>query len=279
LARSGTTRIEHWLASRTFHHSAFPPDRLAVERDATVSVCVPAKECAATIGPTVAELLGLVEAGAIDEVLVVDADSRDGTAERAARAGARVVSEGALAPEDGPVRGKGDAMWRSLAATSGDVVAFADGDSEDFGAHFVCGVIGPIVCEPGAQFCKAFYRRPYRAGEVSVPEGGGRVTELTAKPLLRRFWPELAGFHQPLAGEMAGRRELLERVPFARDYGVEIGLLLDVFSAVGLRGMAQTDLDVRHNAHQSLADLGAMADQVLGAVARRLEGEGRLAGA
>ena len=270
--------MQRWLESRTFHHSAFPPERLAVERDATVSVCVPAKDCAATIAPIVTALCGLVEQGAIDEVLVVDAGSADGTGDLARAAGARVVVDAELRPDIGPVLGKGDALWRSLSAVTGDVVAFVDGDSAGFGAHFACGIVGPIVCEPGAQFVKAFYRRPFQVeGGATVPDGGGRVTELTAKPLLRRFWPDLAGVHQPLAGEMAGRRALLERLPFATGYAVEIALLLDVYADVGLRGMAQVDLDVRQNAHQSLARLGAMSDAVLEAAIRRLEREGRLA--
>jgi glucosyl-3-phosphoglycerate synthase len=271
-------RIDRWLRTRTFHHADFPPERLAVERDATISACVPAKDCEATIATVVRALAGLVEQGAIDEVVVVDAGSVDRTAELARREGARVVPEAELLPAFGPVLGKGDAMWRALTVLTGDVVAYVDGDSEDFGAHFACGIAGPIVCEPGAQFVKAFYRRPFRAGETTLAHGGGRVTELTAKPLLRRFWPELAGLHQPLAGELAARRSLLERIPFATGYAVETAMLLDVYAEVGLRGLAQVDLDVRQNAHKPLAVLGAMADDVLGAVSRRLEREGRLGG-
>ncbi|HEX8106017.1 MAG TPA: glucosyl-3-phosphoglycerate synthase [Solirubrobacteraceae bacterium] len=272
-------RVERWQRARTFHHAGFPAERLAVERDATVSVCVPAKDCAATIGPIARELVGLVERGAIDEVLVIDAESRDATSEIARSEGARVVEEAALLPEYGPVLGKGDAMWRALTALTGDVVVYVDGDSEDFGAHYACGLAGPIVCDPGAQYVKGFYRRPFRAGETTLAHGGGRVTELTAKPLLRRFWPELAGIRQPLAGELAGRRSLLERLPFATGYAVETAMLLDAYAEVGLRGLAQVDLDVRQNAHQPLAALGPMADAVLGAVARRLEREGRLGAA
>jgi len=274
-----TTPVERWLRSRTFHHADFPVERLAVERDATVSVVVPTKDCAATIGPIAETLLDLVTAGAVDEVLVVDADSADGTAAVAEAAGARVALESGLMTELGPVLGKGDAMWRALAVTTGDVIAYLDGDTEVFGSHFVTGVLGPVVCDPGASFAKGFYRRPFRAGETVMPVGGGRVTELTAKPLLRRFWPELAGFHQPLAGEMVGRRSLFEAIPFATGYAVETGMLIDAYLAVGLRGLAQVDLDVRQNRHQSLADLAAMADHVLDAAAVRLGADGRLSDA
>ena len=179
-------------------------------------------------------------------------------------------------PDHGPVLGKGDAMWRALPMLTGEVICFLDADSEDFGAHFACGLIGPLLCEPRISFVKGFYRRPFRVGDVDLPEGGGRVTELTARPLLNLFYPDLAAFEQPLAGEIAARRELLEQLPFVTGYGVDIALLIDAYSAVGLDALAQVDLDVRQNAHQPLRELGEMASEVLGAVAARLEREGRL---
>jgi glucosyl-3-phosphoglycerate synthase len=167
-------------------------------------------------------------------------------------------------------------MWRSLSVLHGEVVCFLDADSEEFGAHFALGLIGPLVCDPSLAFIKGFYRRPFRIGDTVYPEGGGRVTELTARPLLNLFYPELAAVRQPLAGEMAARRELLEQVPFVTGYGVDIALLLDVHATVGLERMAQVDLDVRQNDHQPLSDLGPMADAVLQAVSARLSAEGRL---
>ena len=139
-------------------------------------------------------------------------------------------------------------------------------------------MLGPLLCEPGISFVKGFYRRPFRVGEVTVPDGGGRVTELTARPLLNLFYPDLAAIRQPLAGEIAARRELLEQLPFATGYGVDIGLLIDAYSLAGLDAIAQVDLDVRQNAHQPLRDLGPMAYAVLRAVSVRLEREGRLRG-
>ena len=259
-------------AVRTFHHSQFPPESLAA-RNASISVVVPARECGETIGPIARTLAGLRERGLIDQVLVIDADSADGTAEIARSAGAEVCSENALMSEFGPARGKGDAMWRALSVCHGDVVCYLDGDSGHFGEHFVSGTVGPLLGEPQAQFVKAFFRRPFGGGRNT---DGGRVTELTARPLLRRFWPELAAIHQPLAGEMAARRDLLARLPFSTGYAVETALLLDVYREVGLRGLAQVDLDVRQNVHQPLHALAPMADEVLAAASVRLAREGRL---
>ena len=261
---------------RSFHHSQFPADRLRAERVDSISVCVPAREEAATIASVVGPLVALRDAGVVDQVVVVDADSADGTGVIAAELGAEVHRESDLAPEFGPVVGKGDAMWRALGVLTGDLVCFVDGDTEDFDGRFACGVLGPLVCEPRVQFVKGYFRRPFRSGGSVAPTGGGRVTELTARPLLRAFYPQLAAFHQPLAGEMAGRRELLERIAFCTGYAVETGLLLDVHADVGLDAMAQVDLDVRQNRHQPIGDLTAMAADVVAAVRSRLRREGRL---
>ena len=263
---------------RSFHHSEFPPERVGAERDGTISVCVPARECAETIVPIVETLVALREQGAIDQVAVVDAASADGTADLAGRAGAEVHQQAALLPDQGPVLGKGDAMWRALTVLTGDVICFLDGDSERFGPHFACGLAGAVACEAGVRFAKASYRRPFRVGEAELPEGGGRVNELAARPLLRLFFPDLAGVRQPLAGEIAARRDLLERLPFATGYAVEIAMLIDAYRAAALEGLAQVDLDVRQNRHQPLSALAPMADAVLRAVAVRVEREERLAG-
>jgi len=263
---------------RSFDHSAFPAERVRAERESSISVCVPTRECAATIEPIVRTLVALREHDVVDQVAVVDAGSTDGTVELAATAGAEVHQQGDLLPEHGPVLGKGDAMWRALSVLHGEVVCFLDGDSERFGPHFACGLAGAVACEPGVGFAKGSFRRPFRMGGVELPEGGGRVTELTARPLLRRFYPELGEMRQPLAGEIAARRELLERLPFSTGYAVEMAMLLDAYREVGLDGMAQVDLDVRQNRHQPLQALGPMADAVLAAVTVRLAREGRLAG-
>jgi glucosyl-3-phosphoglycerate synthase len=259
-----------------FHHDEFPAERVAAERDATVSVCVPTRQEAGTIGPIVETLVGLRERGVVDQVVVCDAGSQDGTAEIAAAAGADVHEQASLMASYGPVLGKGDALWRSLSVLSGEVVCFLDADSSDFGGHFACGLVGPIACAGRVDFTKAFYKRPFKVGDTRLADGGGRVTELTARPLLNLFYPELAGFRQPLAGEFAARRDLLFRVPFATGYAVEIALLIDVWREIGVWRMAQVDLESRQNRHQPLAELGPMAYSVLRAVAERLEREGRL---
>jgi len=275
-AGDALSRALSWSRARAYSHRDFGEERLRREKRGTVSVCVPAREEAATIAPIVELLVGLRERGVIDEVVVLDSDSHDGTGAIAARAGAVVHRPAALMPHLGAVLGKGDAMWRALSVLTGEVVCYLDADSEEFGVHFARGLIGPLVCEPGVQFVKASYRRPFKAGEVSLAHGGGRVNDLTARPLLARFYPELSALRQPLAGEFAARRDLLVRMPFATGYGVEIGLLIDAYLAHGLDGLAQVDLGVRQNRHQSLSELGPMAYAVLGAVTRRLGEEGRL---
>jgi glucosyl-3-phosphoglycerate synthase len=272
------TPAERWAKARTFHHSSYPAERLAAERGASVSVCLPARECAATVGPIVEALTDLCHAGVVDEVVVVDAASRDGTAEIARRAGASVYQEAELLPQFGPVQGKGDAMWRALSVLEGELVCFLDADSADFSAHFATGLLGPLVCEPSVSFVKAFYRRPFEHEGVSLPEGGGRVNHLLARPALELFYPELAAVRQPLAGEVAARRELLEKLPFTTGYGVEIAMLLDAWSFLGGEGVAQVDLEVHRNNHQPLSSLAPMAATVLATIATRLQREGRLTG-
>jgi glucosyl-3-phosphoglycerate synthase len=267
---------EEWAKARTFHHSRYPAARIAGERKQSVSVCLPARECAGTVGEIVGALERLRAAGAIDEIVVVDAASRDGTARVAEQAGAKVVQERELVREMGEVLGKGDAMWRALSALSGELVVFLDADSEGFSEHYATGLLGPLVCEQGVQFVKAFYRRPFEQDGISLPEGGGRVNHLMARPALSLLYPELAAVRQPLAGEVAARRALLDRVPFATGYGVEIAMLIDVWREVGLEGIAQVDLDVHRNRHQALSALSEISETVLAAILRRLVWEGRL---
>src|SRR6185312_8934054 len=207
--------------------------------------------------------------GLIDQVIVVDADSTDGTAEIAHGYDAEVYSENALMPEHGPAHGKGDAMWRGLSVATGDIVAFADTDTGNFCTQLITGVLGCLVARPDIQFVKAAYRRPYTQATVSVPDGGGRVTELTAKPALNLLFPELAGFVQPLAGEFGGTRDLLYSVPFFSGYAVEVGMLIDVLDACGLLAMAQVDAGMRKNRHQDLSNLSRMGYAVLRAVLTR----------
>jgi glucosyl-3-phosphoglycerate synthase len=242
-----------------------------------VSVCLPARNEERTIGSILTCLGELREIGLVDQIVVVD-DSTDCTAEISRQLGAEVHGQRGLRPGLGEVLGKGDALWRALPVLRGEIVCFLDADSEHFGPHFVSGLLGPLVHDERIAFVKAFYRRPFRFGDLTLPDEGGRVTELTARPLLNLFYPDLSGFEQPLAGEVAMRRTLLERLPFATGYGVDIALLIDAYGAVGLDGLAQVNLDLRQNAHQPLRELAGMASAVLRAVAVRLEREGRLSG-
>ena len=259
-----------WLQRRSYPACTMPAAELARRRTSSVSVVVPAKEVADTIGGVVDELVELRDVGLVDEVLVVDAASEDGTAEIAHARGADVAQEDALRADVGPALGKGDAMWRGLDATTGDVVVYVDADSAVFSPHYVTSLLAPMFEDDSLALVKGNFRRPFRMGESVLPTGGGRVTELLARPLLNLHRPELAGFAQPLAGEIGARRWLLERLAFPVGYGVEIAMLLDAHELVGIDALGQADLGERQNRHQSLQALSAMALAVLVAAERRI---------
>jgi glucosyl-3-phosphoglycerate synthase len=211
----------------------------------------------------------------VDELVVVDSCSTDATAEVAEAAGARVVRQDELLDHLPALAGKGEALWKGLHATSGDVVAFLDADLIGCPPEFIAGLVGPLLSDRDVAFVKGFYRRPWQRNGHTEPDGGGRVTELVARPLLNLYWPRLAGFIQPLAGEYAGRRDVLEAVPFVSHYGVEIGLLIDLLELVGLDGLAQVDLGQRCHRHQDTLALGRMATQIMLTAFDRLERQGR----
>jgi glucosyl-3-phosphoglycerate synthase len=264
--------VWEWFEQRSYRHEDYADLTAAGNgaRRPTTTLIFPARNVAGTIGPILSVVESLrARTGLPDQVIVVDADSSDGTAEVARAHGAEVYSENELIRAYGPAQGKGDAMWRALSVATGDIVMFADADSDDFEEHFVYGTLGPLLADPQLQFIKGAFRRPFKQGEEKIFDGGGRVTELMAKPLINLFYPELAGFVQPLAGEFAARRDVLSRVPFFTGYGVEIGMLIDVFEQVGLPAMAQVDLGTRQNRHQSLASLSRMSSVVLRTVAAR----------
>nr|WP_202437602.1 glucosyl-3-phosphoglycerate synthase [Streptomyces sp. SID5910] len=252
--------VERWLGARTWSVADRPLDRIMAAKRATgqsVSVVLPALDEEATVGDIVTvirrELMRRVPL--VDELVVVDSGSTDRTAEVAAAAGARVVHRDAILPRIPAVPGKGEVLWRSLLVTGGDVVCFVDADLREFSADFVSGIVGPLLTDPEVHLVKAMYDRPLDA----APGEGGRVTELMARPLLNLHWPRLAGFVQPLGGEYAARRSLLERLPFPVGYGVELGMLVDSLHLVGLDALAQVDVGVRRHRHQDGRALGRMS--------------------
>jgi glucosyl-3-phosphoglycerate synthase len=271
--------VQRWFERRTSRAADWSAARLVdVKEPTTVSVVLPALNEEATVGAIVATIRRrLVERhGLVDELVVMDSGSTDRTCEVAEDAGARVVRREDVLPGFAPLPGKGEVLWRSLAATSGDLLVFVDSDLRDFTADFVTGLLGPLLTDPTVQLVKATYDRPLHAGESVVPAGGGRVTELVARPLLNMHWPELAGFVQPLSGEYAARRSLLEQLPFPTGYGVEVGVLVDSLRLVGLDGLAQVDLYRRKHRNQEIGKLGRMASEIVQVVLLRLEREGRL---
>lgn len=266
--------VSDWLSRRTSDGVDWDPADLVRAKGSTrVDVVLPARDEQATVGPIVEAIRrAFVEAvPLVDDLVVVDSGSTDDTARVAAEAGARVVRQGELLPRWGDVPGKGEALWKSLFATTGDVVVFVDADLREFDPRFVSGLLGPLLSDPAVSFVKGFYDRPISTVDRVLPAGGGRVTELVARPLLGAHWPQLSGFVQPLAGEYAARRSVLERVPFVSGYGVEIGLLVDLLELVGLDAMAQVDLGARVHRNSDDVALGRMAAQIIQTVIARLE--------
>jgi glucosyl-3-phosphoglycerate synthase len=271
-----------WFGKRTFHYSQFEPAKLRAAKERlglAVSVCLPTRDEAATVGAIVKTLRRslLERSRLIDEIVVMDAGSSDETAAIALAEGAQVFREQDVLPEEGPGSGKGEALWKSLHACKGDVVCWIDADVSNFHARFVSGLLGPLLLDPEVLYVKAFYERPIRERNALRSTGGGRVTELVARPLLNLLWPQLGGIVQPLSGEYAGRRVALEQVPFSSGYGVELGLLVDLAERFGMDAIAQVDLERRVHRNQDVQALGRMSFGILQAVFQRLAEEGRAA--
>jgi glucosyl-3-phosphoglycerate synthase len=238
-----------------------------IEARPTVSVCIPARDEEATIGHIVGSIRrDLVErVGLVDEIIVIDDGSVDDTAAAACDEGATVIAESSILPSLPAGTGKGNVLWKSLHASQGDIVCWVDGDIRNFSSFFVSELVAPLLHAPDVQFVKAYYERPFH-GE---PTGGGRVTELMARPLLSHLFPELADIVQPLAGEYAGRRRALEVIPFVQGWGVEMGLLIDLCARFGRDAIAQVDLGVREHRNRPLNELGAPALAILVTALRR----------
>ncbi|MDQ0600850.1 glucosyl-3-phosphoglycerate synthase [Streptomyces canus] len=252
--------VERWLATRSWSLTDRPLHQLLAAKQRTnqsVSVVLPALNEEETVGDIVSVIRHdlMQQVPLVDEIVVVDSGSTDGTSQVAAAAGATVVHRDDILPRLPAVPGKGEVLWRSLLVTRGDIVCFIDADLKEFSSDFVSGIVGPLLTDPGVDLVKGMYDRPLggAAGQ------GGRVTELMARPLLNMHWPQLAGFVQPLGGEYAARRSLLEQLPFPVGYGVELGMLVDALHLVGLDALAQVDVGVRKHRHQDGQALGRMS--------------------
>jgi len=252
-----------WLADHSFSRPLWTVDELvAAKRGRTISVVLPALNEEETVGSVVETIAPLV-GGLVDELIVLDSGSTDDTEIRALAAGARVISREVALPEAPPQPGKGEVLWRSLAVTTGDIVVFVDSDLIDPDPMFVPKLVGPLLTVDGVHLVKGFYRRPLKISGSEDANGGGRVTELVARPLLSALRPELSYLMQPLGGEYAGTRELLTALPFAPGYGVEIGLLIDTYDQLGLDAIAQVNLGVREHRNRPLTELATMSRQVI----------------
>ena len=262
-----------WPTGRVSHWRDWPSEELTArkrELGLSVSVVIPARNEERTVGDVVAGIAGLAaQTGLVDELVVMDSDSTDGTGEVAARAGATVHRVREVAPQLGAFPGKGEALWKSLLVTSGDVLVFVDADLTRWGLHFVTGLLGPLLADPGVLLVKGYYERLYDHGDGTMTADGGRVTELVARPLLSLWWPELAGIVQPLAGEWAARRDLMESLPVPVGYGVELAVLPDTAAGHGREAIAQVDLGDRGHKHQASHDLAVMAAEIMLVADRR----------
>jgi len=275
--RSLSERVDKWFAENTFHRKEFEDLAKLVElkqkQELTISLGLPALNEAETIGDIIRTVKGklLDEVPLLDEIVLIDSSSTDDTVKIARDLGIEVHVHQEILPQYGSCRGKGEVLWKSLYLLKGDLIAWVDTDIKNFYPGFVYGILGPLLKEPEIQYVKGFYRRPLKAEGKVYAEGGGRVTELTARPFINLFFPELSGIIQPLAGEYGGRRQALEKVPFFTGYGVETGLLIDLFNEFGLRAIAQVDLEERIHRNQSLSALSQMSFAIIQVFMQRLE--------
>jgi nucleotide-binding universal stress UspA family protein len=269
--------VDRWFVENTYHSREFADLerllRLKEEQQQTISLGLPALNEEKTVGKVIQTIRTTLmdEVPLLDEIVLIDSGSDDYTREIAADLGIPVYIHSEILPQYGSYRGKGEALWKSLYVLKGDLIAWIDTDIKNIHPRFVYGILGPLLNDHRIQYTKGFYRRPLQNGEKMVAGGGGRVTELTARPFINLFFPELSGVIQPLSGEYAGRRSILERMPFFTGYGVETGLLLDLLETCGLGGIAQVDLLERIHHNQPLPNLSKMSFAIMQVVFSRLE--------
>lgn len=268
--------VDAWFVRNTFSSSEFADLGRLVEakerQGLRISVVLPTLNEAATIRKVIHAIRGrLVERfPLVDELVVVDSSSQDETRDIVRSEAVPLFIHDEILEECGTYRGKGEAMWKSLQVTTGDLVVWIDTDVSNTHPKFVYGILGPLLLRPEIHFVKAFYQRPIRVGGEMQATGGGRVTELSARPILNLFFPELSGLVQPLAGEQGGRRTLLEQLPFFTGYGVETGLLIDTLQRAGLDAIAQVDMKQRIHRNQDLLGLSKMSFEILQVALRRV---------
>jgi glucosyl-3-phosphoglycerate synthase len=263
-----------WFGRRTSRWQDWPAGELLAAKHRlgiSVSVVIPARNEERTVAGVVSAIgrALVTRTPLIDELVVIDSDSTDATAAAAAGAGAKVFPAAGILPAAGSYRGKGEALWKSLHVTTGDLLVFVDADLTSWGPHFVTGLLGPLLADPAVQLVKGFYTRVFTGTDGSTSTEGGRVTELVARPLLSMWWPQLAGVVQPLAGEWAARRDLMESLPVPVGYGVELATLMDTAARHGLDAIAQVDLGSRAHRHQANHDLAVMSAELLAVAERR----------
>ena len=274
------TDIDGWLRSNTFHHSQFwDLKRLVEEKEKqglVISLCIPTLNEEHTIGKELvlfkSELMDRYPL--LDEIAVIDSGSTDRTREVAAAFGTDVYLSSDILPEMGVKRGKGENLWKAIYQLRGDIIVYVDADIKNIHPRFAYGLIAPLIYRPDIKYVKAFYDRPLATSRETRPLGGGRVTEILVRPLFSLFFPELSALVQPLSGEYAVRRELLERLSFPIGYGVETSHLIDTYSGWGMQAIAQTDLDRRVHRNQPTRDLGKMSFGILRAFFARLRTTG-----
>ena len=275
-------QVDQWFAENTFHRREFADLAKLVDlkrkQNLTISLGLPALNEAETVGNIIQIVKTTLfdEVPLLDEIVLIDSCSTDDTVKIAEDLGVPVVVHQDILPDEGALSGKGEALWKSLHVLKGDIIAWVDTDIRNFYPGFVYGLLGPLLREPEIQYVKGFYRRPIKMDGKLVSEGGGRVTELKIRPLLNLFYPELSGMIQPLSGEYAGRRTVLEQVPFFTGYGVETGLLIDLFNEFGLKAIAQVDLEERVHRNQPLVSLSQMSFAIIQVVVQRLQQKNRI---
>jgi glucosyl-3-phosphoglycerate synthase len=267
---------------KQYKHTDFLPlDKIVAQKEQkghSVSLVIPALNEAATIGSIIAQAKHALmkEAGLVDEIIVMDGDSSDNTADIAAEQGAKVHKASEIFAGHSFPAGKGTALWKSLFVSSGDIIVCVDADITDFSPRFIYGVVAPLLCNEDTMFVKAFYRRWLEVGNAVLEHEGGRVTEILMRPVLDTFYPELSGLFQPLAGEYSFRRNVVEPISFFSGYGVEIGLILDIYAQWGISAFAQVDVDLRRHRNRPVKELGRMAFRIFQAVLKKLEEQNKI---